>query len=370
MNKGNGKIQITETDNSNNIIMQAPQTADIENRQIDLFKGFLCNLGDRDNLSNTFDLWDSVPRYTISRLQMDKWRKSGEFPNIIKMEFQHRGTQYKASIQASWIETGEKQTMGYFPSANEELVEDALRKIAAEEKNGFFDKPNYRSGVIFTLHMLRKELKKRGHTRSYQQIVLSLQILAKSTIEIVADNGKKGKRIAISNYFPTLNVASKDVLESDPDAKWMVQFHPLVTQEIDLVTYRQFNYSQMMSYSTQLARWLHKQLSLKFTFASMVNVFEIRFSTVKRDSGLLENYAKSSAAIEALNNAFKELIEKVLILSVDKVVILGKRKKIEDVIYRLTPSPEFCSEMKVANKRKILADNKVEDAVVIGGGTR
>jgi hypothetical protein len=31
----------------------------------------------------------------------------------------------------------------------------------------------------------------------------------------------------------------------DPTAKWIVQFHPLVTQSIDSLTYRQFNYAQM-----------------------------------------------------------------------------------------------------------------------------
>jgi len=52
--------------------------ADFTSQQIDLFRAFLCNGEDnRDRLSNTFVLWDSVPRYAVSRQQMDKVLKMG-----------------------------------------------------------------------------------------------------------------------------------------------------------------------------------------------------------------------------------------------------------------------------------------------------
>ena len=72
-------------------------------------------------------------------------------------------------------------TREYYASANEELVEDALRKIATEQQSGYFDKRNYRSGVVFTLYALREELRRRGHARSYQEIVLALNILLAAT---------------------------------------------------------------------------------------------------------------------------------------------------------------------------------------------
>jgi len=50
-------------------------------RQMDLFRCLLCNTdAERDSLSNVFDLWDSIPRYVVSRQQQDKWRKAGTFP--------------------------------------------------------------------------------------------------------------------------------------------------------------------------------------------------------------------------------------------------------------------------------------------------
>lgn len=337
-----------------------PTEADFKGNQLDLFRSFLCNTDDeRGQLSNTFDLWDSVPRYAMSRQQMDKIRKEKGFLSLQHITFQYRQRPFEIRIQAARIYDEKTKTeTDYYPSANEELIEDALRKIAAEQRNAFFDKPNYRSGVVFSLYMLREELKRRGHTRSYQQIVLSLNILASSIIEIRTVEGKDGEGFTKSGYFSGLAAVTKNKLAEDPQAKWIVQFHPLVTQAIDTLTYRQFNYAQMMSHSTQLARWLHKQLSLKFTFASLTTPFEMRYSTIKRDSALLNNYTRERKAIETLDAAWNELKASRVLMNVEKREMLGSRSKLLDVVYTLTPSLGFVSEMKAANKRESLAVEK------------
>jgi hypothetical protein len=344
-------------------VVALPTKTDFQNAQLDLFQRFLCNTElERDRLSNTFDLWDSIPRYSVSRQAMTKMRTGKGFLELLKIDFNYRGMPLKAIIQPARIEEPDGTTRDYYSSANEELIEDALRKIAAEQNSGYFDKPNFRSGVVFTLHMLRQELKKRGHTRSYQQITLSLNILARSTIEIRAADGNNAAAFTVSNYFPSLTAVSRKKLIDDPHAKWVVQFHPLVTQSIDTLTYRQFNYHRMMGHSTQFARWLHKQLSLKFTFASLTTPFEMRYSTIKRDSALLENYGRERKAIEALDDAFDELKAQKVLLTVQKNDITGLRGKIEDVIYTLTPSPGFVAEVKAANKRQSLAVEKASDS--------
>jgi len=334
-----------------------PTEADFKGNQLDLFRSFLCNTDDeRGQLSNTFDLWDSVPRYAMSRQQMDKIRKEKGFLSLQHIAFQYRQRPFEVRIQAARIYDEKTKTeTDYYPSASEELIEDALRKIAAEQRNAFFDKPNYRSGVVFSLHMLREELKLRGHTRSYQQIVLSLNILARSTIEIRATDGDKGEGFSVSGYFSGLSAVSKHKLTEDPEAKWIVQFHPLVTQAIDTLSYRQFNYAQMMSHSTQLARWLHKQLSLKWIFASFTSPFEMRYSTIKRDSALLNSYGRERDAITSLDAAWDELKKGGVLMKTEKSEVLGIRNKLEDVVYTLTPSIAFVAEMKAANKRESLA---------------
>lgn len=322
-------------------------------QQIDLFKCFLCNTDDeRDRLSNTFDLWDSVPRYAMSRQKMTKIRKENGFLPLQHVVFKYRGRQLEARIQAAIIFDEKTLTeMHYYPSANEELVEDCLRKIATEQQSMFFDRQNYRSGVVFTLHMLREEMNKRGHTRSYQQIVLSLKIMARSSIEIISSDGKGSEGFTINNYFSGLSAVSKHQLAEDHEAKWIVQFHPLVTQAIDKLTYRQFNYAQMMSHSTQLARWLHRQLALKFTFASLSTSFEIRYSTIKRDSALLEGFKQERQAVAKLNEAWDELKVKGVLMQVAKIEMRGRHGRLDDVVYTLVASIDFITQMKASNKR-------------------
>lgn len=137
-----------------------------------------------------------------------------------------------------------------YPGASEELIEDALRKLAADQQ-GFFDKPNFRSGVVFSLYALREEMKRRGHTRSYQETSLSLDIMLGSISDIKCRDAQ-GKEIRIrSPYLPSVVTVSRRQLKDDPDAKWVAHFHPLVTGSIDKVTYRQFNYDLMMRLSGQ-----------------------------------------------------------------------------------------------------------------------
>ena len=329
-----------------------PKESDFRNAQLDLFQQFLCNTeSERGFLSNIFDIWDSVPRYSVSRQAMQKMRAAKGFLDILEIDFTYRGTDLKAVIHPARVKGADGATLDYYPGANEELVEDALRKMAAEQYIGYFDKPNHRSGVVFTLHMLRDELRKRGHARSYQQIVLSLNILSGSIIELRAADGSASKSFTRTPYFPSLSAVSRKSLESDPKAKWMVQFHPLVTQSIDVIGYRQFNYHQMMGHTTQLARWLHKQLSLKYTMASLTTHFEMRYSTIKRNSGLLENYNPERKAVAALDEAFEDLRQQNVLLTVGKRVATGPRGKIEDVAYVVTPTIEFVKQMKAANKR-------------------
>jgi hypothetical protein len=330
-----------------------PAQPEFENRQLNLFQRFLCNTeAERDHLSNAIDLWDNVPRYSISRKAMDEARIDGLFLKSHRAEFQFKRRTYIRSVTPARVEDLDGEEREYYASANEELIEDALRKIATEQFSGYFDKPNYSSGVVFTLYMLRQELKRRGHSRSYQEIVLGLHIMHRSNIEIIERNEQGQEKLLLSSpYLPVLAAVSRGDLRDDPKAKWMVQFHPFVTASIDQVTYRQFNYHLMMSHSTQLARWLHKQLVLKYTFASLADSFEMRYSTVKRDSGLLENYTRSRAAIDTLHQAFTELQENNVLLAFTRENITGPRGKLLDAVFTLTASMDFIRDTKAGSTR-------------------
>jgi hypothetical protein len=341
-----------------------PKQEDFSSRQMDLFHSLLCNTdAERDSLSNVFDLWDSIPRYVVSRQQQDKWRKAGTFPLLHEVPFHYRGRELTATIQPAAVKGKDEVIQAYFPSANEELIEDVLRKIAAVQNNGYYNPKELRSGVVFTLHMVRKELEKRGHGRTYNEINLSLEIMARSVITTSMSDGKEGEFTSNSLYLNNLFRATKGKLAEDPEAKWFADFHPFASRSLDELTYRQFNYARLMSHKSQLARWLNKVLSLKYINASFLHPFEMRLSTITRDSGLLAGYGRARDAVAAVDSAFNELQASkppLLGRQPDKKTIEGQRGKILDVIYTLHPSIEFVREMKAASKRHEIAENSLK----------
>lgn len=339
------------------------------NSQLTLFQSILCNSEDeKDRFSNAIDLWDSVPRYSVSRQAQVKARENGRFLDNHTTVFQHRNCTYTVTISPARVKDLDGSHRDYYPSTTEELVEEALRKLAIDQYAGFFDKPSFRSGVVFTIYELREELRKHGHTRSYQEIVLALNILSKSVIEI-RENSGNGELLAISPYLPALVAVSRNRLKDDPTAKWAVQFHPFVTDSIDKVTYRQYNYALLMSHESKLTRWLHKYVILKCTGADPVKPFTIHYSTIKRDSGLLNEYLRERAAIDAVRKAFEDLKDKGVLNLLERENVTGPRNKLLDVIFTVWPSFDFVKEVKAANKRQTDALQSIPQ-VGLGGRSR
>ena len=322
-------------------------------RQLSLFQGFLANAGDqREALSNAVDLWDSIPRYAVSRARMGGMRTPEGFLPVMELPFNYRGRPLTATIYPAQVKGKDGKRVSYYPSAREELIEHALRKISAEQQAGFFDQPTYRSGARFSLHQLRKELEQQGHSLRYDELIEGLDILSLSAIEIVATNDDGDEAFARSTYLAALTGVKRKDYEADRETRWVAQFHPLVTQSIDQVTYRQFNYQRLMRCSTQLARWLISQLVLKYTQAAMLNSFDMRYSTIKRDSALLSGYGRERDAVAALDAAWEELTSLGALSHIKKAEERGARSKLEDVTYTVFPTSQFAAEQKAANRRQ------------------
>lgn len=331
-------------------------------KQLSLFQTFLYNTEEeRDKLSNTIELWDLVPKYFISRQHMNKLRNDDGNLRSIEKDFVFRGKSFKAIIRPARITFEKGQEKEFYPSAREELVEDALRKIAAEQDQGFLDGNN--SGVTFSLYMLRQELKKRNHSMSYQEVIESLSVMSNCRIEI---NTADGEGVSSFPILSGLIGVSQKQFKEDPQSRWIAYFNPLVTESMRAMTYRQYDYHTMMSHRTQLARYLHKRFSHVWTNAEIMNCMDIKFSTIQRDSGLL-NYEEIRFAVRKLDESFDELKASNVISSYTKDIQRGARNKILDVMYHIWPSVTFVKEVKRASKR--LNDLKKE-SVGLGHSSR
>ena len=103
--------------------------------QIELFQEFLYNNEEqREEMSNAIPLWDCLPRYSMSRQAAHKMRKAGTLPSLLNIPCKYLGQSFVVQIQPARIFDDNEKVVEHYPSANEELIEDALRKISRWSK--------------------------------------------------------------------------------------------------------------------------------------------------------------------------------------------------------------------------------------------
>lgn len=308
-------------------------------------------LPEEKKFSNTIELYDFIPKYHWGKVQ----RIDGEFLRSLNREFECRGKRYKVKIDPAKITEEDGQSRDYYPSKREELVEDALRKLACEGQGVFLDDA---AGVTFTLYQLQKELQQNGHSYSKDQIKDALMVCAKTHLTVTSDNNDT---ILVSSIFETLGLQTReDWAGTGEKTRAFVRFNSLVTQGIKTRQFRQLNYEKTMRYKSVIARQLHKRMSHHYTQASFINLYTISLSTIIRDFGLTA-YEKLTHNLRDCLNALEEMKANQVILTykVDKTIDAKNRNKLLEAKFTITPDPRFADEMRQANvKQKQLSSEQ------------
>jgi hypothetical protein len=321
--------------------------------QYDLFATFF---GNPKDLSNTIELWDAIPKYSVTpRIQAQMRDDKGRLP-VYSRTFEYHPSpkadnptfRCTIALQPASINTPEGYR-DFYPSADEELVEEVIKKIFSQQRYGIHDPLKAESWIRFSLYMISKELAARGKTRSIAEIKRSVEILSKTVLDVTIEGAGHRKTVYTNPILNDLTrVTVADRME-DPNALWTARLPALVSLSINNLSYRQFNYGLLMTLSSQLARWLHKRLSHEYTNASLAHQYRILFSTIDRDSGLL-HHARKSSNIETVTRALDELQERGVILFYKE----DKRhdgRALADVLYTITPHTDFVTQVKAANAR-------------------
>src|SRR5215471_3286868 len=317
-------------------------------RQLSLFQTFL---SDEERYSNTIELYDAVPKYFSNHKIMTSMRKSGQYLPILKRTFEHKGETYVLYVRPARIMYASGEEMEYYPSPREELVEEALRKIACDQVKGVYLDDG--AGVQFTLYELKKELKERGHDIDKADLVQALKICNLTNVSIQTADGKV---LIQSPIFPTLLIASREDWLAEPkQAKCYVQFNPLVTACINRITYRQFDYILYMTYKHRLSRWLYKRLAHNYVQAGVLTPYTIKLSTILRDSGTHQS-ERGKDNRKRVEEALEELQEKRVLIRYETEILRGKRAKVLDAKYVLYPDMDFITEVKKSNSRALKLD--------------
>jgi hypothetical protein len=293
--------------------------------------------------SNTIELYDAIPKYYWGRIS-SKHRIGGRFLNILRRQFEFRNKAFTVKITPARLEDKKGKEKDYYPGKREELVEDALRKMACDGNGLFLDD---HAAVIFSLNKLQKELKKMGHTYSIQQIKDAIFICHKSTLSLESEDGNTSIGF---HMFETVGLRTrKDWQEKGQKTKCFVRFNTLVTQSIKNHTFRQLNYRECMTYKKNMARWLHKRMSHLYTQASWNNSYSILLTTIIRDSGMTR-YKNLKDNLCEVRKVMTEMVQKNVLSDVrEEMRLFGRR--IIDVKFTLKPGYSFVRDMVRANKR-------------------
>jgi hypothetical protein len=294
--------------------------------------------------SNSIELYDAIPKYFWGSVTRENGR---HLPSLLR-SFEFRGRKYKVKITPARMEDKNGVEIDFYPSQREELVEDALRKLACDGSGVFLDD---QLGVVFTLYQLQKELTRMGHGYNIAEIKDALYICAKTNMEVKTDDGQN---VVLSSLFETLGLQTREEWkEHGKKSKAFVRFNILVTSSIKSRTFRQLNYEKCMSYKRSLARWFHKRISHIYIQADPWNNYGIRLSTIIQDSGI-EPYSRIQDNIRRVKEALEEMKEQDILSKYECEYIYSEKRKnkIEDAKFLLFPHPYFISEMLKANKRQ------------------
>ena len=287
--------------------------------------------------SQSIELYDFMPKYFWGKAKRDE---NGMLP-ILTREFTCRDIKRKLRVHPAGVVTNENtnEAKYFYLGRREEVVEEVLRKLAIES-GAFYDG---QPGVSFTIGQIRRELAHHNHSYSYYEVVESLNVLALTKIELINPGEKKAT--VIFSPIETLGLAG----DGDETQSYVV-FSTLVTEAIKGLNFRLYNYEQVMSYRTVVARLLHKRMAHHYKQAAITNKYRIYLSTIIRDFGLTAQKSLGDNLRE-VEKSLQEMIDKNVIIKylVTDKIIDPRTHKLIDVILELQPSIYFESDSKKAN---------------------
>ena len=337
--------------NRNKTLSKKPPSEPIESFQYDLFGKFICN--DTHEVSNTIEVWESIPKYFLTAKKMEKLRTADGYAASYKWEYQYKGIPCAVKITPAAIEQEDGSEKSFFPSTTEELVEEALKKIFSQQQFSIHDPQNTESWVRFSLSMIEKELRKRNRTRDRNQIKHAIEVMSSCILTFY----KEGKEVWKGAILQDLVTVGREEYLSNTEAHHIARLPLFISHSINQLEFRQFNYGRLMNCDSPLSRWIYRRLINSFTNANQMNTYHIMYSTIQTNSGLLQQ----SREIDNRRKVLAALNELKKQGAIARYVTEDRKdgRKIIDVKYTITPSSDFIVEQKAANKR---AKNNQETA--------
>lgn len=267
--------------------LKKPPSRTIASIQHDLFAQFLTN--NENNVSNTIEYWERIPKYFISANQQKKLRTSDGLAQSYSYEYTLKDKKghslpYKVKIQPALIEQANGKDKAFFPTKAEETIEEVLKKIFTEQQYAIHDSNNVESWVKFSYGMIRKELKNKKCERTYSEIKHNLEVMSKCILTVYEND----KEIYTGSILQDYCSVNREQYLDNSKALHMARFPIFISHAVNTLQYRQYNYLRFMECKEQLTRFIYKRLIDRFINANCMNDYHFLYSDIKQASGLLQ----------------------------------------------------------------------------------
>ena len=295
----------------------------------------------KDDYSNTIEIYDALPKYI-----WDQKREHEDLSNaVVTRQCSIRGQQFTVKVKPAIIEKDDGRTVLIYAGQREEILEDALRKLAVNGKGHIIEG---KAGVMFTLYELQKELSKMGHGYNLTEIKEAIQVCRGATLECISDDGEA---FISSSFFPMVGLTTRgEFRKKGGNARCYVQFNPLVNESIMNMSFRQYNYKIGMQIRSPLARYIYKRMSHYWTQASPDSPYTPSLISFLTQSPR-ELSPRMPENVRAMKLALEALIKQEVISDYDANQIKDGRRVI-DVRYVIRPHENFVKQVMASNKRK------------------
>lgn len=313
-----------------------------ENIQLALFSQFLTH--DPDNVSNTIELWDTIPKYFFTPALSKKLRTHSGHADPFTWHYKYQDNDFTVTIAPAQIKQNDGKYKSLFPGITEEFVEEALKKILSSSSLcRIHDAEKPSTWIKFSLKMIQKELARRSRARNINEIKNAIAVMSKCTISITCNE----REIWSGSILQDLITIDRASYVQKPESYHIARLPLLFSQSINNLNYRQFNYEKLMKCNEQLSRWFYKKLVNSFTQANYSNSYHLKYSSI--ESSALLQQASISKNIQKISSALEELKNLNIIRHYSHEYIKQNRKII-DILYSFFPSDQFIYEQKAANK--------------------
>ncbi|NYZ13926.1 plasmid replication protein [Azospirillum sp. RWY-5-1] len=328
--------------------------------------------------SHMIALYDTAPRFVFvskghGRNGEVDLPSANQFVQSVHKEFPFKEATFTLTLQPARIyrpakpapgeDAGEKRMVEYevFPSEREQIVEQVVRRLAMDRSRlSLMGDKQDRVRVHFSLYEIRRELRAVNRTMDVAEIREALEILARTRMIIskVSETGRKTPRPVLeSSVFPTLYIRPRtgEAVDGDEEDTY-IEFNALVASAIRNLEFKPISYQWMMRLKSPVARWLYNRLSIEYGDLDIAQVtagpegvpaMTLSADQIINNSGMNE-WSRRRDTLRTVSLAVDSLVEEGILDQVEKVVSKDGRR-IDDIVYVMTPSRQFLDQVQRGN---------------------